>query len=154
MRQLVTSALASEPAPEFVEKVPGANKVVIACVSGLGMAKAEVSMAAGVRHNGGGGMAWRGVRYRGCRVGAGVGAGRGRKVAAGKGKHAEESEWRGLSLADSWCSSWTTRRVLFPTAFFSMPQCTEILQFRCSSAGLDQYSYQYTHSMPATEAVF
>eukprot|EP00903_Cladosiphon_okamuranus_P009129 g8722.t1 len=47
VRQLVTSALAGEPAPEFVEKVPAAKKVVIACVSGLGMAEAEKSMAAG-----------------------------------------------------------------------------------------------------------
>eukprot|EP00752_Nemacystus_decipiens_P005224 g4742.t2 len=47
VRQLVTSTLADEPAPEFVEKVPGANKVVVACVSGLGMATAEKSMAAG-----------------------------------------------------------------------------------------------------------
>lgn len=52
VRQLVVSTLTGEPAPEFVEKVPGANKVVIACVSGLGMAKAEMSMATGVREKG------------------------------------------------------------------------------------------------------
>ncbi|CAN0257470.1 unnamed protein product [Ectocarpus sp. 12 AP-2014] len=45
VRELVVSTLAGEQAPEFVEKVPGADKVVIACVSGLGMAKAEMSMA-------------------------------------------------------------------------------------------------------------
>lgn len=39
------STLAGGQAPEFVEKVPGADKVVVACVSGLGMAKAEMSMA-------------------------------------------------------------------------------------------------------------
>lgn len=51
VRRLVTSTLVGdEPAPDFVDGVPaGANKVVVACVSGLGMAKAEMSMAAGVR---------------------------------------------------------------------------------------------------------
>ncbi|CAM9237230.1 unnamed protein product [Scytosiphon promiscuus] len=49
VRQLVTSTLVGdEPAPEFVEGVPvGAKNVVVACVSGLGMMKAELSMAAG-----------------------------------------------------------------------------------------------------------
>lgn len=52
VRQLVVSTLAGEPAPDFVEKVPGAKKVVIACVSGLGMAKAEMSMATEVKRQG------------------------------------------------------------------------------------------------------
>lgn len=51
----MTSTLADEPAPEFVENVTGAKNVVVACVSGLGMATAEKSLAAGVRENGGGG---------------------------------------------------------------------------------------------------
>ena len=45
----MVATLADEPAPTFVEGVPGANKVVIACVSGLGMAAAEASMVAEVR---------------------------------------------------------------------------------------------------------
>lgn len=57
MRQLVTSTLAGVPAPEFVEKVPGTKKVVVACVSGLGMAEAEKSMAAGVREKAGASVA-------------------------------------------------------------------------------------------------
>lgn len=40
--------LADQPGPAFADRVPGANKVVIACVSGLSMTGAEMSMAAGV----------------------------------------------------------------------------------------------------------
>lgn len=56
VRQLVTSTLSGEPTPEFVEKVPRANKVVVACVSGLGMANADKSMAEGVRERRAGGV--------------------------------------------------------------------------------------------------
>ena len=45
----MVATLTDQPAPSFVDGVPaGANKVVIACVSGLGMAAAGESMAAGV----------------------------------------------------------------------------------------------------------
>lgn len=93
MRQLVTSTLAGEPAPEFVEKVPGANKVVVACVSGLGMAKADMSMAAGVRENRRGGGGGGGVSCGGSCLGAEVG---GRAEA---GKDVEEFGSR-LSFAE------------------------------------------------------
>lgn len=48
MRKLVLATLAGEPAPAFVEKVPGGKKVVVACVSGLGMTSAAQSLAVGV----------------------------------------------------------------------------------------------------------
>lgn len=42
------ATLAKEPAPPFVEALPKATKVVVACVSGLDMAAADMAIALGV----------------------------------------------------------------------------------------------------------
>ena len=44
------ATLAGEPVPSFVEETPKARKVVIACVTGLGMLAADACVTAGVSY--------------------------------------------------------------------------------------------------------